>query len=124
MFFYWLRPRPENKMAKELQKDSKWWAENESWEVLLLDILFLIGQERVPADDVVRAAHFLSRKLQLVCSKLGESFNRGFCPLAGALVIPPSKIQTQSLASQSTRLWAEETLSSLSKLVRNLPHAR
>lgn len=80
--------------------------------------LFLIGQERVPADDVVRAAHFLSaRKLQLVCSKLGESFNRGFCPPAGALVIPPSKIQTQSLASQSTRLWAEETLSSLSKLV-------
>ncbi len=29
----------------------------------------------------------------------------GFCPLAGALVIPPSKTQTQLLASQSTRLW-------------------
>ena len=71
-------------MAKELQKDSKLRSENESWEVRygtirMLDILSLVGQERVPADDVVRAAHFSFSKLgnfNLVCSKFGESFLR------------------------------------------------
>ena len=71
-------------MAKELQKDSKLRSENESWEVRygtirMLDILSLVGQERVPADDVVRAAHFSFSKLgnfNLVCSKFRESFLR------------------------------------------------